>query len=191
MKRWASSIFFPALSLQVLSLPLSPPVWLQLDVWNFQLERAHFEVCSFFTSWFSWQQWGKDRILERCLEKVHFPPVWAGDTILAFLFLLLLFFFFFNLSSALFELSYFKALDIDLYVYIPFAFNLITVCYLWVMRGGNSLSCRSWWSAALGLTIVVDIVMSEDQFVTGESPQFTQSLTSYLHTSFMSKFLFY
>ena len=102
MKRWASSIFFPALSLQVLSLPLSPPVWLQLDVWNFQLERAHFEVCSFFTSWFSWQQWGKDRILERCLEKVHFPPVWAGDTILAFLFLLLLFFFFFLTCPLLF-----------------------------------------------------------------------------------------
>lgn len=134
-----------------------------------------------FTSWFSWQHWGKDKILGRCLEKVHFAPVLAGYYF-GFLFLLL-FFFFFNLSSARFELSYFKALDTDLYVYNPFAFNLIIVCYLWIMRGGNSLSCRSQWSAALGLTIVVDIVMSEDQLVTGESPQFTQSLTSYLHTS--------
>lgn len=142
-----------------------------------------------FTSWFSWQQWGKDRILGRCLEKVHFSPVWAGGTILAFF--SSSFFFFLNLSSACFELSYFKALDTDLYVYNPFAFNLIIVCYLWIMRGGNSLSCSSQWSAALGLIIVVDIVMSDDQLVTGESPQFTQSLTSYLHTSLMSKFLFY
>ena len=46
MKRWVNSICFPALSLQVLSLPLYLPVWLRLDGQNFQLERGHFEVCS-------------------------------------------------------------------------------------------------------------------------------------------------
>ena len=118
-----NSICFPALSLQVLSLPLYPPVWLQLDGQNFQLERVHFEVCSSLADLVG-SSGIKIGFLEDAWKKSTFPQ-FGGGTILAFFSFL-----FFNLSSVRFELSYFKALDTDLYVYNPLAFNLIIVCYL-------------------------------------------------------------
>lgn len=135
-----------------LPTPMPLPVWLQLGGWNFQLERAHSEICSWPDDLVRRRE--KVGFLEECLGggTTFFPKgKWRINSLLSFLllFLSLTFFFF-----AIFELSHFKALDADLCVYSPFAFNLIPVCCVWLTRGGAEwLSCHSWSSAPPCLAI--------------------------------------